>query len=91
MNFYEELSWALDGFIKSATPSVAKAAYEVKEVTADYEAGKLSREEYEELIGDLLNLQRITEQMEAQERKQEVAQTLELLKNAIGPIIGLVL
>lgn len=89
MNIYEELNWALKGFRKSATPSVADAATEVSAITEDYRQGKLSREEYLELVDDLLDLERVSEQMYEQETKQEVAKALELLKNAIGPILGL--
>lgn len=90
MNIFDEISLALRSYMSSEHPEVAQAAAEADRLTGLLESNQISRQEYQELLQDTLDLERVTELMVNQERKQEVAAALDLVKRHLGSLISLI-
>lgn len=69
----------LNDLLLSKIPEVADAARRANELIIEYQAGQLSKSEFEELIDDLTNIDKIDRSMISLERYNELMIALKLI------------
>jgi len=78
-----------DKFTGSNDATIQKTSSLLEQVTSQYKAGALSKGEYEELCGDLLDTQVIENNITDMRRKQELLDAYQALSAIVSTIISL--
>lgn len=91
MDVHIQLQDTTSQYMQSDIPEVAQASWQVQQLNEQFQAGELNRAEYEELVMDTLDLDRVVSLMESQERRQEIAQILDALKRQLGGVLSLII
>lgn len=76
-------------YLGDASEEVSHAALSVSNLTQEYEAGRLTAAEYQDLINDALDLSKIDALMETQDEKQRAARIFDIMRQALGIITSL--
>ena len=81
------MSTELDTLINDADVIISEMASEAKQLKSDLDGGHLSQSEYDELMGDLLDLSMIDELANNIERKANVEKAAKLIATIIGTVL----
>ena len=78
-----------DKYTGSSDPIVAQAGSDLETATADFKAGNITKAEYDELCGDILDASSIVSQLNDMARRQMIFDTFSELVNIVSMITSL--
>jgi hypothetical protein len=76
----------LKEFLEHEEESIRKTAEVLQELTETLESGTLSKEEYDELVGDLLDMKKIDELADTIERKAIIEKAFNLMTQMLSSV-----
>ncbi len=76
----------LQDFLKSNDSVISGAAQQIDELNDKLTAGEITRNEFDELMNDLLDINQISKKITDIKRKSEIAAAFEILKQLVSKI-----
>lgn len=74
-------------YLKDDDMVIKQTAIVIKELTESYESKAISKEEYDELLGDLLDMDQIDDLCDTVEQKAKVEKAFKALISIVGKVI----
>ena len=78
-----------DNYLNTDNPLVNKAANLLQQATVDYQAGKMTKDEYTEVCNDLLDTNTLLANINDMIMKQEIVAAYQALSAIVSTIISL--
>ena len=78
-----------DQYTGNSDPIISQAGSDLETITADFKAGNITKAEYDELSGDILDSSRIVAQMNDMVRRQAIFDAFSKLANIVSVISSL--
>jgi hypothetical protein len=74
---------SIDDLVRHNNPFLAELARKIAMYKSDYESGSFTREEYESLCNQILNMEEISKRADQADTQQEIAEVVQFLSRFV--------